>query len=169
MLAVLTVITCALFVYVIVSSVLLARTVSSNAKNYRDLSVQRDSKLIELVKQVKQESRQAAKAAEIVQQEQSTLDVKMVSILEACDEHSKDVNSYLDRINSLVEIDITAARRNELTRTRELKTQMERFMSMTTVSRQSIPTSDMLMLESTRTRIDELEAILNDDIDTKVG
>lgn len=160
MLAALTVITCILLVYVIVSSVLLARTVSSNAKKDRDLSVQRDSRLMELVKQVKQESRQAAKAAEIVQTEQSTLDVKMVSILEAYDTHSKSVNSYLDTIKSLVEIDITAARRNELTRTRELKTQLERFMSMTTVSRQSIATSDMLMLESTRTRIEELEAIL---------
>jgi hypothetical protein len=163
MLGALTVITLVLLVYVIVSSVSLARTLSSNSKKDRELSALRDSRLMELVKQVKQDSYQAAKAAEIVQKEQSTLDVKIVSIVEACDVHSKNVNSYLDKIRSLVEIDITAARRNELSRTRELKTQLERFMSLTTVSRQSIPTSDMLMLESTRTRIEEIEAILGVD------
>jgi hypothetical protein len=160
MLGALTVITFILLLYVIVSSVLLARTVSSNVKKDRELNALRDSRLMELVKQVKQDSHQAAKAVEMVQKEQSAFDVKMVSIFDVCDEHSKIVKSYLDEIRSLVEIDITAARRNELSRTKELKTQLERFMSMTTISRQSIPTSDMLMLESTKTRIEELEAIL---------
>ena len=68
----------------------------------------------------------------------------------------------LKMINGLAKSDVLEARRSELRRVTELKSALERIMSMATTSRQEPAVNDILALEAVTNRIAGLVALLPD-------
>jgi hypothetical protein len=75
-------------------------------------------------------------------------------------EQSAYLSEKLTEVKDLAVSDMMVARRNELSRLYELKSVLERMISITTISRQIPATVDVLTLESVNKRIEELGAIL---------
>lgn len=85
---------------------------------------------------------------------------KMNALAKLVDEHSSSVTFSQNQLDTLMRADVLAARREELLRTKELKTALERLMGVAMTSRQAPSPNDVLALENLDNRIDELEKIL---------
>jgi len=150
-----------LFTFV-VSQLLLTRYISKNLRKDRELSRVRDERALQVFKRVQVIAEQAVQTQQLVIDHQTVLDEKLDEVTKTIYEYNTFVNLQLQKLRDLVYSDINIARQNELTRTRELKVALERLGAATTMSRQPVPTTDMLALESATNRIKELETILED-------
>jgi hypothetical protein len=110
--------------------------------------------------QVEKLAKQILSATKLIEETQQTLDEQMGFVSALLDQHSTSLHGYLKTFENLAQSDILSARRDELTRTYELKSALERIMGMAMTSRQEPSTNDKLAMESVTHRIKELEKIL---------
>ena len=144
------IVTILLIICLILSSILPARVIVSHMKKDRELSRVRDERLNKIVKQVQTISQQVTIT-------QSALNDKMNALSHYVDERNTYVTFQQEQFKILAKSDMLSARRDELMCLKELKTALERIMSMTTMSRQAPAVIDLFAIEKVTDRIKELE------------
>lgn len=93
---------------------------------------------------------------------QKILDNKMDALADLVDKHSTSVTFQQAQFDALARVDVLAARREELLRSKELKVALERLMGVAMTSRQPSSPNDVIALENLNNRIEELERIINE-------
>lgn len=146
-----------ILIVVIGSTLFLARFISLNSRRNRELDRAGEDRVLRRVEQLMKDNH---RIYSLVIDRQSTLDKKMNKFTNVLMDFNIFINLQLQKIETLIKSDMTAARRDELIRTKELKAALERLISITTLSRQPPIGSDILAIEAARNRIEELEKIL---------
>lgn len=155
------IITLSTLVIVIVSPLLLTRLIWSNTRKDRELLRLRDEKALQLTRRVEQVALQAIKTEQFIMEHHLLLDAKIDEVTRFIETHNNSVNSHLRTFDLFLKSDMVAARRDELTRSKELKVALERLVGVSTLSRQAPSVNDMLAIDSLTRRIKDLEEILD--------
>lgn len=161
----LVIITLLILVIVIVSHVLLVRTIRDNEAI---LMVEKTG-IMMMVEQAITVSSSVLDATQRIVYHQRALDDTMNALAILVNQHSTNVTLQQEQFDELARADILVARREELRRTKELKVALERLMGVALTSRQPPSPNDVIALENLTNRIEELESILErGDIQEKV-
>lgn len=155
------IITLLILAIVVISHVLLVRTIRDNEAI---LMVEK----AEIMWRVEKSNSAILDATQRIVNHQNALDAKMDALAECVDKHSANVTLQQEQFNTLARVDMLSARREELLRTKELKVALERLMGVALTSRQPPAPNDVLALENLTRRIKELETILIDNEGSQV-
>lgn len=156
------ILTLLVLISIIVSSLLLARYISSNVRKDRELIRVRDDRVNQLIRRVEVSAHRAAKGAHVVLNNHVALRAEITEFAQYVDEQNASIKGYLLRLDLLANADMLAARRDELMRTKELKIALERLVSSATLARQQPAGRDLMAIEFINNRIIELETIIDE-------
>lgn len=143
-----------------------ARLVSRNLKKDRDVEWDWQNQLIGKAEDV---LKQAVIISNDLAESQVELDEKINKVAMLVADHHSIVFAQTQKLYSFMHSDVKAARRDELTRARELKVALERIVTLTSMARMQPDSMYVEAIESVTKRIEELESILNMKGETTLG
>lgn len=124
---------------------------------------QRDKQYESIIKKFTMSYNQVVEFSQLLFKLQNDLDDKMSALSTFVDERNTYVTFQQEQFKILAKSDMLKARREELLSLTQLKVVLERFISMSTMSRQPPAPIDVLALKTVTSRIDDLEKFLNED------
>lgn len=150
------IITLLILAIVVISHILLARTIRDNEV----ILMVEKTRIVMMAEKNIAVSSSVLNATQRIVDYQNALDDKMNALATLVDSHSTNITTQQEQFNALARTDMLTARREELLRTKELKVALERLMGVAFTSKQPPASNDVIAIENLTIRIEELESIL---------